>query len=690
FIKAQSSFEYQYVYNPVKPISTYTEKEYPLVKDADIYVSVDGSDKNDGSFEKPIATFERAVEMVRDLKRTAKKEIKVAFMAGNYGYLDLELTEADTGSDKVPITYCAYGNGEVTFSNAVELTLDEFVSINDSEKSLFPEKAASSIKKIDLSSKVYKGDIVTVQDIYGDYYFGKESPYYGQYKGTVTYVAGLYDDEQSLELARFPNKQSPDGDDYFKILGSAESSITILLNQFFKNRFSGYHTYENIQFIGMDQAEYESSFFVIADYDKETGIIKTADSTNGRGVHMAPEGYFQNISKELDTDGEYWIDVENKILYVYAPISPKYYLATEGTLLKVTDADYINFIGLNFKHAMDEGIIVNADHVTISDAQIMGILGSFERDTEFGTHAVILNGNYNTLRDSVLSQLGGGGVSISGGDPDYLIPSGTVVDNNLITRFGLMFPGWTSGVKIFDCVGATVSHNEISYTPHIALHFDRGYEEKEGDIRAIDNIVEFNYIHHVATHYRDIGAIYHGECQTNRGNIIRYNLISNVGAGAWALYLDDGISGQSVYGNTFHNPGGFGILGGAGRDCIVTGNYIIKEGNNPYDTTAMAIGAKYADMLRDDGVERLWTSTWQGTYAQTMNDIPKDPAALKIWQERWPELFEALDERDKITPDRITDRTLMVNSAGCVYKDNFAFGTSRTFDFSFDESSTWF
>ena len=63
---------------------------------------------------------------------------------------------------------------------------------------------------------------------------------------------------------------------------------------------------------------------------------------------------------------------------------------------------------------------------------------------------------------------------------------------------------------------------------------------------------------------------------------------------------------------------------------------------------------------------------------------------MKIWQERWPELFEALDERDEITADRLTDRTLMVNSAGSTYKDNFAFGSTRLEDFDFDESSTWF
>lgn len=473
-------------------------------------------------------------------------------------------------------------------------------------------------------------------------------------------------------------------------VGSPEGNFTMKLKPVFENRFKNYHTYKNIQFCGMDQAEYESSFAAIKSYDVETGIFTAEDSTNGRGMHMTASGYLQNISEELDVAGEYWIDLETETLYVYAPSSPRYYLTTAGTLLKLTDANHINLVGLNFKHSMDEGIIINADHVTIDNAEIMGMLGSFERDTEFGTYAVILNGNGNALINSSLTQLGGGGVSISGGDPDYLIPSDTVVDNNLISHFGQTFHGWTPGVRIFDCVGATVSHNEICYTPHIAIHFDRAYEDKEGDVRSIDNVIEYNYIHDAGSHYRDIGAIYHGECQTNRDNVIRYNLISTVGPGAWGLYLDDGISGQIVYGNIFHNTGICGIEGGAGRDNYVCGNYVIKEGNTPVDTAPMSIGAKYADMLRDDGVDRLWSSTWPGTYGQTMADIPTDPAALKIWQERWPELFEALDERDEITADRLTDRTLMVNSAGSAYKDNFAFGSTRLVDFNFDESATWF
>ena len=681
-------FEYLYKYNAPKIISQFTEKEYSPVEDADIYVAVDGNDSNPGTKDKPLATFEGAVKKVRELKKDPSRDgITVAFKAGNYGMLDLELTAEDSGSEKCPITYCAYGDGEVVFSNGFEIFLDEFKPIEDGDRYLFDDKSENKIYKVDLKDKSYEGTLTHVLPLYGDYYFGNGTC---NYKGDVTFIAGLYDSEQSLELARFPNKKSADGEDQYMDLGKeVHHPFDVVAELVFANRLATYHEYNNIQFIGMFAAEYESNFAAIESYNKETNTI-TFQNWISNGIRANPDGFLQNISEELDFEGEYWLDVENEVLYVFDPKSDVYTLSTAGTLLKVTDAEYISFIGLDFKHSMDEGIIVNGNNITISDAEIFGIHGSYVRDTDFGTYAVILNGNNNALKNSTLSHLGGGGVTISGGDPDYLVPSNSVIDNNLITKFGQVFQAWTPGVRIFDCVGATISHNEISHTPHQAIHFDRAYEYIDGEVRAIDNVIEYNYIHDTITHYRDAGSIYHGECQTNRGNIIRYNLISKVGVGGWGLYLDDGISGQTVYGNIFHNTGVCGIMGGAGRDNYVCDNYILQTGNVVVDISPMSIGAKYADMLADEGVDRLWNSTWPGTYAQTMADIPTDPEALKIWQARWPELFEALDERDEITVDRITDPTLMANSAGSVYKNNFAYGVSRMKDFSFDPSVQWF
>ena len=681
-----AELEYEYFYGAPKPLSTYTEPDYPLVDNADLYVSVDGDDKNPGTFDKPLATFEGAVAKVRELKKTAKDEIIVAFKAGNYGYLDLELTSEDAGSEKCPITYCAYGDGEVTFSNGIHITKDEFKPIEDSDKYLFPEANQPAIFKADLSNKTYQGDIVRVMQLYGDYYFGNNTC---NYKGDVTFIGNLYDDEQSLELARFPNKKTPLGHDQYQALGKEVIfPFDVVATTVFSRRLDTYHSYNNIQFVGEFAAEYESNFAAVDSYDKDTKTLHFQEWISN-GIRYNPKGFLQNISEELDVDGEYWLDVDNKTLYVYNPTSENYYLATGGTFITMDGSDYISLVGLNFKHSMDEAIKITADNVTIDNAEIMGIHGSYIRDLDRGTFAVYVNGMNVTVKNSSLTHLSGGGITLNGGDPDFLISSNIVIDNNYIAYFGQHFQCWTPGIHVFNCVGATISHNEIAETPHQAINFDRDYSYI-GNARCIDNVIEYNYIHDVVYYYADAGAIYTGGCQTNRDNIFRYNLITQVGSGAWGMYLDDGICDQTVYGNIFHNSGGFGILGGAGRDNYVCGNYVIKAGHSGIDTVPFSIGAKYADMIRDESLERLWTSTWQGTYSTTVGDIPTDPAALKIWQDRWPELFEALDEKDEITADRLTDSTLMANSAGSTYKDNFAFGPSRLEDFNFDESATWF
>ena len=77
---ADAEFEYNLVYNAPKLLNSYTEPDYPLVTDADFYVAVDGDDSNPGSLDKPFATFEKAVEAVRELKKTKTEGgIKVAF-----------------------------------------------------------------------------------------------------------------------------------------------------------------------------------------------------------------------------------------------------------------------------------------------------------------------------------------------------------------------------------------------------------------------------------------------------------------------------------------------------------------------------------------------------------------------------------------------------------------------------------
>ena len=155
------SFDYSIKYSTPIVQSTYTELPYPLVTDADIYVAVDGNDSNPGTFEKPVATFAKAVELISKVEK--KGERKVAFMAGDYGITNVTMDESNSGTAESPITYCAYGDGEVYFTNGLHLTTDMFSPLDESDGLYrFNSEAADKIMKIDLT-KLPNGDNVTAE-----------------------------------------------------------------------------------------------------------------------------------------------------------------------------------------------------------------------------------------------------------------------------------------------------------------------------------------------------------------------------------------------------------------------------------------------------------------------------------------------------------------------------------------------
>ncbi|MBQ4534494.1 MAG: S-layer homology domain-containing protein, partial [Ruminococcus sp.] len=182
-------YEYRLVYNAPVYGQNYVEPEYELVEDADIYVSTTGSDDAEGTKEDPIKTFAEAKARVRELIGSDDDEIKVAFFAGNYGSLDnLTFTSADSGTAEQPITYCAYGDGPVVFSNGIQIPKADFEPITSEEAEMFPEGARGDIYKADLNGKI---DEITSDMIL----FGGKGP---------------------CDEARFPNKNEDGTDKVYK------------------------------------------------------------------------------------------------------------------------------------------------------------------------------------------------------------------------------------------------------------------------------------------------------------------------------------------------------------------------------------------------------------------------------------------------------------------------------------------
>ncbi|MBR3991037.1 MAG: hypothetical protein IKI91_02780, partial [Clostridia bacterium] len=161
----------------------FTEKPYPKVDDADLYVAVDGDDGASGDLAHPLATFNKAVERVRELKKTKTGDIVVAFRAGEYGPLSVLLTAEDSGTSEQRIIYCKYGDGDVVFNNGVDITPDDFTCLDGDDEGLFAPEAAEKIKKVPLGDRLSSYDPRKVL---------------------------VLDENGGMTLARFPNL-NPDG-----------------------------------------------------------------------------------------------------------------------------------------------------------------------------------------------------------------------------------------------------------------------------------------------------------------------------------------------------------------------------------------------------------------------------------------------------------------------------------------------
>ena len=660
-------------YNEPVLRSHYTEPEYPLVENADVYVAVDGNDNAIGDFEHPVATFNRAVERVREIKATKTSgDIVVAFKAGDYGPLDLTLTAEDSGTPEQRIIYCKYGDGDVSFAGGVTVKADDFEPLDDGEKEYFNPQNTDRIRKIDLD-------------------------------GILPYVPDpdefvLFDDETYCVEARLPNRY-PDGSDslLFGALSNDYESLRIT-SPLIARRLERYDakSFETMKIYGYIVRGYRKDTFRVGGYDPESKVISILDWYNsdyygamrpdwsgvtGQGIEIC----VTNVPYELDAAHEYWIDPATNVMYVYDPAGEyriplgygekkirgaDYYagisltpLAREYCCMIDTDgAGYLTFRGLDFENAAggfifasrSAGIVLDGCSFRDSTGHF-AVMFEYSRDGE-PLAPVIKNCDFDRSLGAAVV------IHDEASGPDrYVNRTDAVVDNCRVARANLTLDIY-GAVVLFDASGGTVSHCLFEKCSRSAVTYQGSY----------DMVIEYNDFNSAMCNSEDGGVIYtwgnqDGSC------VIRKNLFRGVsvtaGVGRNTIYCDDGDCGTRLLSNLFYGENPV-VFAGSGRDNVFSDNAVIGHGEAGSSSYTEGVTAENEEIVRT-----TWpTSHHAAKWKTIMNYCDTVPGYAEAFEERRPgaahlifDFSRAGEKEFFLAPANTFERNRFINNDAEIY-----------------------
>lgn len=594
--------------------------------DADFYIAADGSDENDGSVSAPFATFERAKKAVRELDKTGKTSVTVAVCAGEYALEQIAFGEADSGSEACPVIYKAYG-GNVILNGGFNIPADAFEKVTDERilRRLTPQ-AREHVRVADLNRLDLTREQIGVIHVIGSFHMADR--YDGDWIGPLH--CELFVGDRRQTLARYPN-----GDDFLKtdrpitFIGGSEAEQTGIFDPEFRKlrnptgdlyevnkalarRIASWQTLEDVWMFGYWMYDWADASTPIGSFDpvKRTLAPKFVSQW---GARKGAPYYFFNVLEELDVPGEWYLNRTDLKLYLYpeGELQENVFLSvTQKSILKVHGARHLTFDGFTIKGTRGDAVTVEADHITIRNCTVKNVAG----------HAMVVRGSGNRVDNCHISRIGKAGILLDGGDRETLTPGGSIVENNLIHSWSEIFKTYCPAVQL-NGVGNICRHNEMYDSPHEVIWYHGN-----------DHIIEYNHIHHACLLTKDGGAIYAGKEWSYYGSIVRGNVIHDLGTPyytACAIYMDDGMSGQTVCDNLMVNIPGMAIQLGGGRDFEVRDNIIVNCTNTPlyYDNRAREgalFGGWFHYCSEPEGL--MWKLLWDSPYRN------------EIWQKRYPRM----------------------------------------------------
>ncbi len=598
---------------------------------AEVFVAPDGSAAGDGSEGAPVGTLQQARDRVRALRRAGVSgPIAVTVLPGAYRVEgQLTLGQEDSGTAEGPVVYRAREMGRSVFYGGT--VLEGFEPVRDpAVLDRLPAEARGAVWQSDLAAQGIRDyGRLGVRGI-------------GQSASPPTLE--LYVDRVPMTLARWPNEGFV-GISRLIEPGSRRAGVPSVF-EYVSDRHARWTGAEDPWLFGYFHFLWADATIQIGRIDPAAKTVTTREAYDYGGRGMSTEQGIQyyafNLLEEIDTPGEWYLDREAGVVYLYPPSELEDAVVELGmfseTMVVMRGVRHVRWEGLGFDLGRYNGI----ELVDCEDCSILGCtVGRMA-----GNGIMVHGGHRNQLIGCDVHMLGRRATEVIGGDRETLTPGAHLVENCVIHDFGRIDRTYTPAIQL-EGVGNRVAHNLMYNGPSSAMRI-------EGN----DHQIEFNEVHSMVQESDDQGALELFRNATYRGVVFRHNYLHHIGKtgteksvhGQAGIRFDDAISGMLVYGNVFYrcSSGNFGAVQmNSGRDNLIENNvfvdcrYGITGGWYPGNSVWVALREgqelsgfyqndlylsrypKIATMLDDPGVNSLWRNVFYqcGTVARRQEYI---------------------------------------------------------------------
>ncbi len=575
-----------------------------VIRAAEIFVSPSGDDSAAGTLQAPFQTITKARNAVRELRQggnLADHPITIYLRGGVYALQDsLQFTGDDSGTAESPTLIRPYRNetarvigGHLFEPNAAQLVtgsgFEEFFQPDQVKHIRMLSLAAQSSNELGRIGRL--GHSRPVVPAPAEFFFDGVVQQIAKYPNEGMLVMGKILDEGSRP--RWGDREGRGG-----------------TMAYFDDRHEDWIGLRDVWFQGLFAYGFADDMLLVEEIDPVARSVRFSEPhlyglSSGKNYNQYVA---LNIRRELDAPGEYYVDLENRVLFFYPPddrdVAELAISTLEDPIISIRGASHLKVQELIVEYGRGIGIHVEGgSHVTIAGCTVRNVgtsgifLGQGARQIQFGMTPESYQGepvsgrlgslqkhlylnpiwnrnaghNHRIISNDVY-HCGVGGIYLSGGDKSSLTPGNAEAVNNRVFDYNRRAKFLWSGINV-DGVGHRIAHNEISGSDYQGIY-----------VRGNEHVFEYNFLHDLGKNSDDTSPWYLGRDPSDRGTVIRYNYFKDIGREdrmTMGVYFDDATCDAIVHGNIFYKVASYGtIYSNAGSDLEVTNN-IFVEGMGP-------------------------------------------------------------------------------------------------------------